>query len=489
MAAPKLQDPPRPSSPNLPGKRPPGVNPLTEYVAGGSNLWLATYLRSMPFYVDDVTRDFGDDLYDRMLFDTQVKSCLEILIMAVLAGGVHLTPPIEDDTASEFQLASDIQAFCQRNLDRLERPFVTETLHDMCQAFAYGNRVAELVFEQPANGPDAGKLCLKAIKPKPRRSLAFVVDVFYNIVGFIGLRPGQGYTVFTSTYIGDVKDLLPRSKFAVLTFKPHDGNPLGTSLLRAAYNPWWFKQQIYPEYLKYLSVFAGPSIYGITAENAVPYPKTDDNGVPILDPVTGNPTVVDPEAGLLATLIEWRNSTAAAFPFGTEIGTLDVPEADSPFQNAFEYLNGEICKAILNQTLATEQAKHQARAAAVTHQEVMELAITYCRNVLEAFIRNELLIPLVRYNFGEEAVYLAPTVSMTETQEQDFGADATAVAALMTSGYLDPSQFAEIDAFLNLPERSEESIKAAIDRVLNPPEPQPATGSAPPAKGPVKKAA
>lgn len=48
------------------------ANPKFEYVSGGSWSWTASYLRSLAWYIDDTTRDLGDDLYDRMSLDPQI---------------------------------------------------------------------------------------------------------------------------------------------------------------------------------------------------------------------------------------------------------------------------------------------------------------------------------------------------------------------------------------------------------------------------------
>jgi hypothetical protein len=62
-----------------------------EYVAGGALGWYGPYVRSLPWTIDDVTRDFGDDLYERMLYDAQVAACVQVLKASVLESGMVLT--------------------------------------------------------------------------------------------------------------------------------------------------------------------------------------------------------------------------------------------------------------------------------------------------------------------------------------------------------------------------------------------------------------
>jgi len=59
----------------------------TEYVAGGTGLWSRTALRTLPAAIDDVTQDFGDDLYDRMDLDPVVHANKNVLKVAIIEEG------------------------------------------------------------------------------------------------------------------------------------------------------------------------------------------------------------------------------------------------------------------------------------------------------------------------------------------------------------------------------------------------------------------
>jgi hypothetical protein len=101
-------------------------------------------------------------------------------------------------------------------------------------------------------------LQLRALKVKPIRSVAFVTDAYLNVLGLVGAKPGQ-----TVPAVSDLApaEIIPREKFCILSWRPKDGDPRGTSVLRPAYDPWWRKRQTIPEYLKYLAQFAGPSLW------------------------------------------------------------------------------------------------------------------------------------------------------------------------------------------------------------------------------------
>jgi hypothetical protein len=461
-------------------KHGPSADPRKEMVAGGQNLWLGALYRALPHYIDDVTTDFGIDLYERMRLDPQAESCLILLKMAALGGGLDLVC-VRDDGDEDYEQAKEITDFCQRNIEGLARPFVSETLFELLDGLAYGNRVAEQIYEVRQGGEDAGKLCLAMLKVKPIRSTAFVVDAYNNVIGLLGLIPGQGLSVLSGMLVGappTAPNLLPRRKFVVFTYRPKAGDPRGSSILRPAYNAWWLKQQLWPEYLKYLTQFGGPSLIGTTPEKTQNYPLLNADGS-IQTDTNGDPVYVEPEEAMLAALQEFRNGTAAAFPFGSTVTPLEMQGNGEAFLSAIELFDKQMAKAILCQTLATEQAQHQARAASQTHQDILALVVQHIKTCVEQMIVADILRPLVEYNFGPEAVALTPTASLGDTAEEDFAGQATAIAALETSGYLDPTQYAGLDARLGLPKRAPESIQQAIERKNA----APMDGSTPPDQG------
>ena len=170
-----------PTKPLHPPVIPTTIDPKTEYVSGGGVSWLAQYLATLPPFIDDVTRDFGDDLYDRMMRDPQIASSINTIKNGILANGVSLpavTLPTTDKPTTDGMticephadqpLADEIAAFCQRLLDNLDTP-LHDVLWNMLDALAYGHKVAEKIYGD-GQGEDAGKLVLIKLKVKPRRT-------------------------------------------------------------------------------------------------------------------------------------------------------------------------------------------------------------------------------------------------------------------------------------------------------------------------------
>lgn len=451
-------------SQSIPNGRP-GRNPSArarlqrEYVSGGRASWSPTGMQALSWAIDDIAGDLGDDIYERMLVDPQIAACITTLKAGILDEEVELGNPIEDEDAPEFVTAAAIVAFCERVLAELQLP-LQDILWDMLDAIPLGCRVAEQTYRLAEDWPrlpdGAVPLVLDRLTVKPRRATAFVVDTTMRVVGLIGAPPGRE----RPEHVGMVQpeNVLPRAKFAVLTFRPRNNDPRGTSILRPAYNPWWLKVQVWPEYLKYLTQFAGPSMWATTPEGAEAAPEYDVNGVEVAG------SEVTPEQALLRTLQDFRNGTAAAFPAGTELHPIHPPTGTSPFIEAISLFNREIVHSILHQELATMEGEHMARAAAQTHQDLLTVLVRELKDMVERMIVRDILRPLVAYNFGPEAGALVPTVSLGRVEQQDMTRFMGAVATLFGAGYFTPSQLTALDRLLGFPVRQADEQSMADAR-------------------------
>ncbi len=443
-----------------------------EYVAGGSTSWVysSKFLTSLPFYIDDLTLDFGDDIYERMLLDGQVSSDVETLKLSVLSSGLVLTSAVSDDKAPDYRNAGEIREFCQKVIDGLETP-IGVVMFEMLDAIALGSRVAELVYDVPEYGALSGKLVPRWIKTKPRHSVAFVVDPFNNVKGLLGNIPGTFSPMMVDTVLIDAMapNLLPRSKFCILTNQPHNGDPRGKSILRPAYNPWWLKQMSFPDYLKYLATFAVPSLIGITGESATEEPVLDAYGQPVYNE-DDTPYVETPQQAMLRTLVQLRNSSAAAFPYGSSVEPLEVKEGSAPYESFIDARNREISVAITGQTLSSMEGGHQSRAAAETHGDKTDLRVNYIKTQLEAMLRQDILRQIVCKNFSDEdAALYTPFASLSDTEPQDFAGNASSIGDLWSKKYLSPSQLSFTDKKLGIPARTEEELDFLTQQALTPP--------------------
>jgi len=436
-------------------------DPRKEYIAAPGALWYGPYVRTLPQWTDDIGRDFGNDIHDRMLLDPQVFKCLNDLRVGILENGYQIQPVEDAKDATKRSprvgkaarqsspRATEIADFCRRVLDNLDRPF-DDVLFEMLNAMAFGNKMAELVYDIKDSGSLKGKLVLRDIRPKDRNEVAFVVDSFNNILGVMGFIPGVAWPVMPLSIMTNpekMPNILPREKFAILSHRMQNGDPRGSSILRPAYNGWWLKMQTWGEILKWAVQSAGSSLVGVLPEKAIPVQLFDAQGNPMGDPI-------EPADAMMMALQAVQNGSVSVFPYGS--GVLPLPvnhESGKAFVELIRCYNGEIANAILGQTLATEEGEHMARAASDNHADVMSQIKLSERTMLCAFIRREILRPLVKYNYPD-AEELVPSVTMGATDADDFADDLT---ALTTAGYtVDESQFEALDDLIGMPKRADD---------------------------------
>lgn len=427
----------------------------TEYVSGAGRDWwrpLTEQVRALPASIDDITRDFGADIYERMMNDPQVSSVVDILRMSALDEGIKLAIPDDvPDEEADKEEAQRILDFCQHCLDNLRHPLM-EVLYELTEGVYLGHKVAEQIYEVKTVTPEAGpQLPLVDLKCKPRASTAFVVDDKNNEVGLLNLKGNRsiyGVQVIAPTdNAGEIQDLIPRAKFAVFTYMPRNNDPRGTSILRAVYTQWWMKQQLQPEYLAYLSVYAQPSVKGIMAEGTPEFVEERDT-------TTGQPTgnMIRPSDRMAESLAAIRNGGYMVLPYGADAEFLQVQGEGEVFTQAFNWFDKQIAKGVTKQTLATEEAEHMARAASTTHQDVLAMPVDRITATVHYTLREDVLRPLVLYNYGEEASRkYTPQVVSAAVEKQDLGTASQAYAVLRKEGLLHDDQRPHVWNELGLP--------------------------------------
>jgi hypothetical protein len=421
-----------------------------EYAAGGESGWFGGGgARSLPHAIDDVSADFGDDIYNRMLLDGQISACVTVYKASILETGPVITPIISDKDDPAFELSKEICDQAIQMFADMETSF-NDVLWNLLDSCAFGNKVAEKVYGEAASLKDGKEiLTIRKLKVKSRRNTVFAVDSYMNLVGLLvaiapNTEPVSGTTVFVDNKTNRGYGLVSKEKFIISTFRPEDSDPRGTSIIRPAYTPWWRKQQVIPEYLKYLAQFAGPSLVGIAA------PDTQD----VIDPDNPDQTVSATQA-MLAALEQFRNMTAIAVANGADVKPISMQGDGAAFRMAIAEAHDEITKAILTQQLATDEGRHMARAAATVHQDVLDTLVRQGKLNEQDMIRNQILKPWVVLNWGEKAARLAPIADLGATEQRDKPGLWQGAAALMNSKYFTEDQLQAMDAMLGVPIRQQ----------------------------------
>ena len=439
---------------------------LKEYVAVSASPFApgigTAYLRQLPNPSDDLMRDFGTRLYEEdMLRDPQLYSTLSVLIMAILCQGMRLNPPM-DDGQDGYEQAIKVRDFCDYNIENMYHN-MPDILFELIQGMlSIGHKVGEFIYEQKDIGDGGGqRIVLADIKTKPSTSTAFVVDAFNNILGLLYVKPGQPIQpIGTISGVIDsgpnanniAKALIPRSKFIIPTYRPRNGDPRGTSHLKSVYTPWWKKQMLTPQHMAYVARFAQPSLWAKLPPTAKDIPQLDSSGA-----ISGYVSIVQATTD---ALVQMKSGAAASF-IDTDVEMLEATGDAGVIFASYDHEDRQIAKGILMQTLTTEEGEHMARAASAIHQDVFGILIAYIRSSICWCIRYDMLKPLVRYNFGEEAAAkFLPTVSLGDTQAQDIPKLMAAISQMALANGIHDSQWPKIWQLVGLPDANEEEWAA-----------------------------
>ncbi len=418
-----------------------------EYVASGASYHAASVPLALPTTIDDVMRERGARHYEWMMTDPVVSASVHTLKLAILAGGMDLkaavsAKPGAKELDPDEALAADVVKFCWRCVERCRGWHAF--LMGLLGAAAFGNRMAEKVFEVAKGGPDAGKLVWKSIKVKPRDAWQFVVDDAMNVLGVLFRRPDR------------TRAFLPREKVVILSWDPADADPRGTSVLRPAVEPCNLKRLIWPQLYKHACQFGSASLLGKTAPGEVDRHPVDEEGLPI-----PGASPVSPQQFMAGQLVNFQNGSVLVVPSGAEVAPIQPQGDGAVFHRAIDLFNREIVQAILMQTRATREAEHGSKADSETGQDIFGLLVASGREMLAATLRDDAFRQLVALNYGQDvADEFTPLVTFG-TQNQDRAAQWSAVANLMGSGYFGESQLEEVDSMMGLPIRD---AKADADR-------------------------
>lgn len=427
-----------------------------ELVAGSTSLsrYLAALtktLNRLPIWIDDAECDFGLDIYQRMLNDPAVASALAAIKTSVLGDGISLLNPIpaptpllaDPEQQAQYDAAEEIKDSIEENLDRLSQP-LEAVFGDMLDYLAFGHAIAEQVYTF-----DGNKVVLAALKVKPRLAYCFVVTKMMDCAGVVsGPAESSGYLKWWGEV--EASEVIPREKFWVLVHDPKAGDPRGTSLLRPAYNAWYLKQQTWPAYLKYNIQFGTPSVLGKLAAEGSLVDLSNDAGA-----------AITPEEAMVEKLVAWTSGTAVVVPNGAEIQLIESKGDGSNFVNAIDLYNREITRAILIAIRATMEAEYSSKADSGSALEVLGQFGQMIKRRIEAAFYHDVIQPLVRFNFGNEAAdTLAPMVSLSDLSPGDVEGKGNMIANLARAGLIHTSQLPGIDRSLDLPERDMEALQA-----------------------------
>lgn len=295
--------------------------------------------------------------YDLMQSDSMIQTALTVKRLGVLAAPYSV-------------VASGPSAAGERNARFVEACFAemagspTAILAQAMDAFAKGWSVQEMLFAE-----EGGRIALTEVRAKNPATFGLRVDAFGKLTGLRLEVPGEP------------AQELPRGKFVVYANRGGYGRPKGRSDLDAAYPHYAAKSQLLDAWKLHLERFASPTMLGRFQRGI----STDE------------------QSAILAALNDLARSKAIVFPSEIEVSAIaGEREPSTGFMDAIEFHNREIARAILGQTLTTDEGRRVGSLAlGKVHLQVLMLQLQSIREELADLVMTEQVIrPLIELNFG-----------------------------------------------------------------------------------------
>ena len=323
--------------------------------------------------------DWG--VYDKILLDDQVKSCLEQRRSAVVSREWSVIPGDSKDPRA----AAAAEAM-EANLQRLAWDRVTDK---MLYTPFYGFGVAELMWEVRD-----GLFQWSEIRVRHARRFRFDKQGRLRLITMTNQRG----------------ELLPERKFWTVTAGASDDDqPYGRGLADWLYWPTLFKRNGIRFWNIFLDKFSVPPIKGS-------YPRG-----------TSQPEIDK----LLQSMMALANDSGIAVPEGVILEFMQVATAGIDFQTMPEYMDAAIAKIILSQTMTTDDGA--SRAQGQVHAGVKQELITSDADLLtDSFTRGPSRW-WTDVNYGPDVA--APIVLRLVEEEEDLQSTAETDAMLARVGY------------------------------------------------------
>lgn len=295
--------------------------------------------------------------------DEDVANCLDSLKLSVLERDRSVLPANDNQSA-----AVDVKEFIENQLAGIDFHAVLDCVLD---APGYGFSVQEMMFDV-----SEGQASLTGIDDCPQELFLFG-NRFY---------PQNGPLQYLDNPWASEGTPAPEQKFLITTYRKRHRNRMGRPLLKDVFWPSWFKRNMQRLWVQFAE--KGPG-------TAVVYYNDPDNAAEKQNAAAIAQAIVD--------------STAIAVPatFKLEAELLKSARAQNPdvYEKYFQAMQYSIARRILGETLTSfgNEGGTGAKAQGEVHAETLEQrSIELCRAV-ETVINDQLIRPLVLWNFGPDA--------------------------------------------------------------------------------------
>jgi len=333
------------------------------------------------------------------IYDTMANSdpAIDVSLRAgkmPIMGAMFFIQPFNDDPEN-----MDIARFVEFNLLKgTSAPFLL-ILEDILRMYEYGFSVFEKVYELREWAPDRNRAnrrkytMLKKLAPRPSPTIK---EIKYDDNG--GPTGVIHRAVRADRKFEEVEIAI--DKLVIFSFNKKGGNLEGKSLLRTAYQPWYYKDNLY-------------KIDGIQKER-------HGMGFPVVEAPPGASASEIVAAKLLVQNVRTNEFGGMVLPPGFVFRFAELPGQPVDVMKSIEHHNGMIMLNVMVQFLLmglSVTGGGGGRATAGSHQDTFTKSLRYVGNLICEWINFYLIPQLVAYNFDTDRFPTLQVKNIGETKD------------------------------------------------------------------------
>lgn len=441
------------------------------YLQSKNVAYLGNAIKMLRPFAGSLCKAQGIETYDEMINTCpEVNKAIEVLHLASTSNETLFGAPKTFPTSREQQMAENAARFHNEMLDQMEISFDLERQKCVYDALRYSNGICELEYGT-GYGLLEDKVVIKQMRAADTKDVVFVTDSFNRVIGYAPYGfpgviapldawvPADSFFTFLMEHyeaekrhqiLNDTK-ILPKFKCLHLQWGARSNDPRGGSLLDAAFQPWWAKQQIMPILLYFLEHWSVPRKKGNVAEKVDYVTLFDANNEEII--VNGRPKQVPALIKFTEELDKWGAGGTLATPFGYDSELLEAnPQMVDVILKALDFFNREISSAITKQFLTSGQGlKSGGEKGVQSHRDVLSLIILKLKNVQSVGIREQISKVLTRANFGKASTKYAPKVDLGDADGFPVSLDELGFLAQSMKGFFTEEMFPEVGRKVGFP--------------------------------------
>lgn len=305
----------------------------------------------------------GLKLYDEVERDAHAGSVLQQRSLAVVGKEWEIIPAKSARKSGRPASTSQEEVVSDYVSSVLENCNFDQARQEILKAILYGFYSVEILWSNAQEGITIKKLIAK----HPRR-FSFTIDRELRLITPENMIEGEP---------------VPDRKFILFTYGDSD-NPFGRGLGQKLWWPVWFKKHGVKFWMVFLEKFGMPTVKG-------KYPPG---------------TTPEQQKALMDAIEAIQSDTGIKIPDSMDIEFLEASRAGNvTHQQLCDYMDRQISKAVLGQTLTTEIKGEGSYAASQTHNDVRQEIIEADADLLDACLNETLIRWIVDYNFSGVSSY------------------------------------------------------------------------------------